>query len=237
MAVGGGAHVRDIFRSVRTGGGGGAYPGAHSGTLHISTAIGSRDVPVSLYVTGHGPFLSVFPDGLQFSTVEVSKLVDSRTISLQNSGDAQAMFSADVVDGQNWLSLDTASGTVAAGTATQLTASVNTGILGPGTYGGLIRISAPDSSFSPLYAAVLLRIETGATPAIPLLLSAGGVVLQAPLGAEERHVSVTLSAASANPVTFQVAGQSSGWLSPAHSPARCRRVARCSLKLRERPSA
>jgi len=187
-------------------------PGVHGGLLRVNTALGSTDVPVSLFAADHGPFVQLAPEGLQFSTIADTNLVDSRVISVQNSGDGPANWTADVVDGAVWLSVDTLSGVTAPGSATQLTASMNAGFMAAGEYGGLIRISAKDGSFNPLYLPVVLRIDTGDTPAVPVL-SAGGIVFQEQLGGEGQESPVTLSAGSVGLIDFQVSAQSSGWLS------------------------
>lgn len=84
--------------------------GPQSGLLRVNTALGSQDIPVSLFAAADGPFLQVAPQGLQFQTVEDTGLVDTRTISLQNIGNAAANWTADVIAGSSWLSLDMPSG-------------------------------------------------------------------------------------------------------------------------------
>ncbi len=187
-------------------------PGAHTGLLRINTALGSTDVPVSLFAADHGPFLQLTPEGVQFATIADANMGDSRIISLQNAGDVPANWAADVVDGNAWLALDAASGVTAPGSAAQLTLNLNAGFMGAGEYGGLIRISAQDSGFNPLYVPVVLRIETSDTAAVPVL-SSGGIVFHEQLGSDGQQMPVTLSAASAGLIDFQVSAQSSGWLS------------------------
>jgi len=187
-------------------------PGIHSGLLRVNTALGSADVPVSLFAADHGPLVQLAPEGLQFSTISDTNLVDSRTISLQNTGDGSANWMADVVDGAAWLSVSAPSGVAAPGSTTQLTASMNAGFMAAGEYGGLIRISAQDGSFNPLYVPVVLRIDTGDTPPVPLL-STGGIVFQERVGSEGQQLPVMLSAGSGGLIDFQVSAQSSGWLS------------------------
>lgn len=187
-------------------------PGIHSGLLRVNTALGSADVPVSLFAADHGPLIQLAPEGLQFSTISDTNLVDSRTISLQNTGDGSANWMADVLDGAAWLSLSAPSGIAAPGSTTQLIASTNAGFMAAGEYGGLIRISAQDGSFNPLYVPVVLRIDTGDTPPVPLL-STGGIVFQEQVGSGGQQLPVMLSAGSAGLIDFQVSAQSSGWLS------------------------
>jgi uncharacterized protein (TIGR03437 family) len=187
-------------------------PGVYSGLLRVNTALGSTNVPVSLFAAGPGPFVQVAPEGLRFGTVEDTNLVDSRTISLLNTGDGPANWTAEVVAGGAWLSVNTSSGVTAPGSATQLTVTMNSGFMGPGVYGGLISITAEDGSFNPLYVPVVLRIETGDTAPVPLL-STGGLVFQAQPGAAGQQLPVTLGAGSVGAIEFEASAQSSGWLS------------------------
>lgn len=187
-------------------------PGLHSGLLRVSTALESTDVPVSLWAADHGPFIELAPQGLQFYTVEDTQLVDSRVISLINNGDAPANWTADVVAGGAWLSLDTSSGVAAAGAASQITAHMNSGFMAEGEYGGLIRISAQDGSFNPRNVPVVLRIEASGTAPVPVL-STGGMVFRGQSGDEGQQAPLTLSAGSPALIDFEVSAQSAGWLS------------------------
>ncbi len=189
-----------------------APPGLESGLLHVSTALGSADVPITVFAAAHGSFVQLAPKGLQFYTVEDTGLVDSRTLSLLNTGDAAANWAADVLAGQAWLSLNMASGSTAAGSSAQLTATMNSGFMPQGTYGGLIRISSQDGSFNPLYVPVVLRIDPEDTPPIPLL-STGGIFFQEQVGGSGQHVPLTLSAGSPSAIDYQASEQSAGWLS------------------------
>jgi len=188
---------------------GALQPGAITGLLQVNTAMGSANVPVSLFVADDGPFVQLEPQGLQFNAIQDTGLMDSTTFTLQNTGDAPSDFTAYVVDGADWLSIDTPSGTVFPGTPTQITATISPGIMGPGEYGGLIAVAG---SFNPLYVPVVLRIDDDSTPPVPLL-STGGLVFQTQVNAEGQELPVTLSAGSASTVSYEASSQSAGWLS------------------------
>ena len=187
-------------------------PGFESGLVHVSTALGSADVPVTVFARDHGPFVQLTPKGLQFLTVEDTALVDSRTISLLNRGDATANWAADVLEGQAWLSLDVSQGSIAAGASAQITATMNSRFMPQGTNGGLIRISAQDGSFNPIYVPVVLRIDPENTPPVPLL-STAGMLFQTKIGDAGQQLPLTLSDASPSAIDFQASEQSAGWLS------------------------
>jgi uncharacterized protein (TIGR03437 family) len=190
-------------------------PGAHNGIVRITTAAGSKpmDVPVSLFAADHGSFDQLSPSAVTFEAIQVSGLSDSRNVSLINSGDSLSTWSADVTDGAQWLSISPASGTTLAGKSTTLTLSMNLGNQTPGAYGGMIRISSPDPGAVTLYLPVVLKVGVSGTPPTPLL-STGGLVFTTPTGAiESVQQQINLLAASTAPVNFQVAPQSSSWLS------------------------
>jgi uncharacterized protein (TIGR03437 family) len=190
-------------------------PGAHNGIVRIMTAAGPKpmDVPVSLFAADHGPFDQLSPSAVAFEAIQVSGLSDSRTVSLINSGDSLSTWSVDVTDGAQWLSVSPASGTTAAGKSTALTVSMNLGNQSSGNYGGMVRISSPDPGALTLYLPVVLKVGVSGTSPTPLL-STGGLVFTTPTGAiESVQQQINLLAASTAPVNFQVAPQSSSWLS------------------------
>jgi uncharacterized protein (TIGR03437 family) len=190
-------------------------PGAHNGIVRIMTAAGSKpmEVPVSLFAADHGPFDQLSPSAVTFDAIQVSGLSDSRIVTLTNSGDSLSTWSADITDGAQWLSVAPASGTTVAGKSTTLTVSMNLGNLPPGNYGGMVRISSPDPGALTIYLPVVLKVAVSGTPPTPLL-STGGLVFTTPIGAiESVQQQINLLAASTTPVNFQVAPQSSSWLS------------------------
>ena len=188
-------------------------PGAHTGLLRITTAAGSKDIPVSLFVADHGPFDQLSASAVSFEAVQGSGLMDSRNVSILNAGDSPSTWSADITDGASWLAVAPSSGVIAPGKSATLTVSMNLGFQAPGAYGGLVRISSQDPGAVTLYLPVVLIVDISGTPATPVL-SAGGLVLTAPTGASESvQQIVTLSAASTTPINFQASPQSSTWLS------------------------
>ena len=188
-------------------------PGAHNGVVRITTAAGSKDVPVSLFVADHGSFDQLSFSAIPFEAVQVSGLMDSRTVLLSNNGDSVSTWSADVPDGSQWLSVSPSTGTIAPGSSTSLTVSMNLGNQGPGAYGGMIRISSPDPNAVTLYLPAVLKVLPTGSAATPVL-SSNGLVLTTQTGTPESvQQQISLSAASTTPVNFQASPQSSSWLS------------------------
>jgi uncharacterized protein (TIGR03437 family) len=191
----------------------GLSPGAHTGLIHITTAAGSTDVPVSVYAGDHGPFDRLSPSGVFFEAVQGSGLLDSRTISLINNGDSPSTWSANVTAGAAWLSVSPAFSVTAPGTTTTLTVSMNLGSQTPGAYGGMISITSQDPGAVTLYSPVTLEVDPTGTAPTPIL-STGGLLFTSPAGTSESVEQMpTLVAASANPINFQAYPQSPSWLS------------------------
>ena len=191
---------------------GAMMPGAYLGAVRISTAIGSQDVPVSFLVSDHSALLQPGADNLAFEVVQGIGLPDTRSLALLNIGDLQSVWAADIIDGKSWLSVAPTSGNTEAGATTMVTVSMNPGNLTAGTYGGLIRISFLGASNAALYIPVVLRVNAASTPAVPLL-SNGGLLITPGAGGLLVQPQLTLAAASANAIAFQVSIQNANWLS------------------------
>ena len=136
-------------------------PGAHTGLIHITTAAGSKDVPVSVFAADHGPFDQLSASGVFFEAVQGSGLSDSRSVSLINNGDSPSTWSANVAAGAPWLSVSPASGVTAPGAATILTISMNLGSQAPGALGGMISITSQDPNAVTLYLPAVLEVDPG----------------------------------------------------------------------------
>jgi uncharacterized protein (TIGR03437 family) len=188
-------------------------PGAHTGLLHVTTALGSKDVPVSVYAADHGPFDQLSTSAVFFEAIQTSGLMDSRGVSLLNNGDSASTWSLDIPDGASWLSVSPTSGVIVPSQSASLTVSMNLGNQAPGTYSSMVRISSQDPGFLTLYLPVILRVDVSGTTATPIL-STGGAVLSSQSGALDAvQQQVTLSAASATPITYEASPQGSNWLS------------------------
>jgi uncharacterized protein (TIGR03437 family) len=188
-------------------------PGAHTGVIRITTAVGSKDVPVSLFAADHGPFDQLTSSAVSFDAVQGSALTDSRNVLIINNGDAPSNWSADITDGAQWLTVSPASGVIAPGKSTTLTVSLSLGSQASGAYGGMVRISSTDPGAVPLYLPAVLKVSISGTPPAPLL-SAGGLVLTAQAGAPESvQQQATLAAATTTPINYQASPQSASWLS------------------------
>ena len=186
-------------------------PGPHTGMLNITTAAGSQNVPVSVFVGDHGPYLTLSSDAVQFETIQGSGFSDSRTLQLTNVGDSLSVWSVSVVDGAKWLTVSPPTGNLAAGGATSLTIGMNTGNLTAGTYGGMIRLTPQGSGADAMYLPVALLVDPPATAPAPEVSVGGGVLLSATAN-NGTSQQITLTTPSANTLSYRLTTQSASWL-------------------------
>ncbi len=192
--------------------------GSYQGTVHVTTAIGTKDIPVSLFLTSGGPFLSLFPSSVEFEARLGNGSGDVRTVSIYNVGEAPGFWFAEVVNGKSWLNISPANGAAAPNAPGTLLLTVNPGSMAPGIYNGLVRVSQLDNTTlnTPLLLPVILRVDPASAPVMPDL-SVGGVFLTAKTGATAApQQQVTLNVSSTNPVNYQVSTAineaTAGWL-------------------------
>ncbi len=192
-------------------------PGPHNGLLRITTAIGSQDVPVTVFAGDHGAFVQLTSDAVQFEALQSSGLSDSHRVSLLNTGDAPLIWTAEVTAGNQWLSVSPPTDITNNGKSSPITLTANVGSLSPGTYGGMLRINSLDATASSYYLPVVFKVSPSNATVAPVL-STGGLLFSADLSGETSQLQdITLTAASTTAMNYQIAPQSPGWLSIAPS--------------------
>ena len=197
-------------------------PGAYLGAIHVTSGIGTANIPVSLFIPAPGPGFSAYPSAVEFDAREGNGSSDTRTITILNTSASVLNWVADVTPTVPWLTVTPASGSIASGASGTLTLGVNPGIMGQGTYAALLRLTA--TGFSPnmaVYVPTTLRLASAASSPIPLL-SAGGLLLTATnFDASGATQPLTLNASASTAVNYQSFTESSGatsnWLSAAPS--------------------
>ena len=194
--------------------------GAYRDVVHIASATGSTDVPVSLFIEGNGPIIGVDTTGVLFRMRQGHPSGSSRTIEVLNLGDpaSNVNFTPTLASNASWLSVGAANGpaTTTTPTALPLTLSPNAVQLSPGTYYALLEISDPNALNSPQYVTVVLQVQDGAAAALPDLAPNGLFFVATAGGARAagQHVTVNTSASQAQP--FQVSASTpdnTTWLS------------------------
>jgi glucose/arabinose dehydrogenase/PKD repeat protein len=162
----------------RAGATGGAEQGSASGTLSAlpqTWAAGPvwSDGPLSAYVMGvppgppPPPSLAVSPGALSFSGVSGGANAAAKTLSVSNAGGGALSFT--VSDDAPWLSVSPASGSA----PRDLTVSVNTSGLAPGTHTATVRVESSGVDGSPKLIPVTLTLEPPQPPALSVTPSSG----------------------------------------------------------------
>ncbi len=191
--------------------------GAYLGTIRVAGPVGgSVDVPVSLFVSPAGPSITVNPAGVRFDARAGNGLAIPLPVTVLDSGTGMVNWTADLLAGQNWLSLSPAAGQSTPTVSSQLTAIANPAGLQPGPYYGLIRISDPHSLNSPQYALAVLNVApAGSGPDADL--EPGGLFFTAtPGGSAPGPQALQVFVSSDTPAQFQAAASSDdggSWLS------------------------
>ncbi len=141
--------------------------GSYQGVINFIGGVNPQ-VSVALSVAAVGN-LVVSPPSLNFSSVGQNPA--SQVIAIQNSGGATAAWTAATatVDGANWLTITPASGSLAAGQATNATVSVNIANLKPRSYQGSLTFSYGGATNQ---VAVSLTVSVPPAAAISLNLRA-----------------------------------------------------------------
>ena len=193
--------------------------GAYRDVVHVSSAAGSADIPVALFVAGNGPILGVNTTGLLFQTVQGDDSTSSRTVEVLNQGDPNAtlQFTPTLATNASWLNLGAlnSGAPMTAPAALPLVLSPNASLLSSGAYYSLLEISDPNALNSPQYVTVVLNVEASASTPVPDLSPAGLFFIATADGSAPEAQQVTVNTSSSKPVPFQVAAStpdSSTWL-------------------------
>src|SRR5262249_20712316 len=118
---------------------------AYRGVLRIASNAGNVDVPVAFVLPDSGPALALSANGIRFDARQAQGAGNTQTVSILNVGDSTAHWTADLLGGQEWLSLGAPSGESTVDTPGSLSISANPGALTSGAYYAMIRISDPNA--------------------------------------------------------------------------------------------
>ncbi len=193
----------------------GLAAGARHGVVHIMSAAGSVDVPVSLLVRSSGPVIGADLQGVRFDSRSGNGLDRPAVINILNNGDSLLNWQADVLTSDNFLTLSVASGQTAPGAATPITLRVNSASLAAGGHYALVRISDPNAVNSPLYFTAVVNVQPSTTPPLPLPRPEG-LVFVARAGTTPPTQTVNVYASSSATIPYQAAAytaQGVNWLS------------------------
>jgi uncharacterized protein (TIGR03437 family) len=200
----------------------GLAAGTYQGTVTITaptTATVALFVRVAFTVTAAGqPSLSAKPSTLSFSAV-INAPAAMRTITVSNVGGGTIAFAAHATttSGGSWLTLSSASGTVAAFGSQSLVATLNPAGLPAGTYSGTVTLSSGTaSSGGPVQSVTLPVTMTITQVEQTLLIPQSGLTFYAVAGGgapPPQFLSILNTGRGQMPFTTRVSTVSGGnWL-------------------------
>ncbi|HEX8245244.1 MAG TPA: choice-of-anchor D domain-containing protein, partial [Longimicrobium sp.] len=184
----------------------GMTSGNYSGSIELTApgASGSpRAVTVTLTLTAP-PVLAVGPTSLNFTSAQGSDPA-AQSLTIGNSGGGTLGWTA--TESIPWLVGSPGSGTLGAGQTAGMGISVSTAGLAPGTYNGVITVSAPGANNAPQAVAVTLTVTPG--PAIGV--SPASLSFAAQVGTNPPGQTLTIANTGGGALTW-TASEPVAWL-------------------------
>ena len=140
----------------------GLGPGSYSGTVTVSGAGTSQQVPVTMTISSLNQVIRLSQRGLSFTGVSQGGAVPPQTFAIQNIGTGTASWTVStstLSGGQGWLQVTPASGSSEAVLSpSTVTVSVNAASLAAGIYYGLVQVNSPAAANSPQVVTVFLQV-------------------------------------------------------------------------------
>ena len=179
--------------------------GDYRDVIHIDSDAGSADVPVTLLVSA-GTTVNLVPAGSLFSARQGQGLSSgARTLAILATGMEPIDWTATLLGGSGWLTLNTASGTSATGDPGVVSYTVDPTNLGTGNYYARIHIDAPSATNTPVDFVVVTSVEPASNPAEPDPSPAGLLFISSPGSLVPPAQTITINTSSTTPISFSAA--------------------------------
>ena len=187
--------------------------------IRVTSAAGTVDVPVALFVAPAGPALALNVTGLRYGGQASNTAAAPQTVSVLNIGDpgTTVNWKAELLTGSGWLSIATPTGLATPGNPGALTIapSANAGNFPAGPRYALVRVSDPAALNSPQYIVSVLDLRAGDALPVPEPVPGGLLFTAAPPAAPPPQ-TISIWTTSNSPVPFQAAASTNeggAWLS------------------------
>lgn len=185
----------------------GLSPGSYTGALVFSSKSGNQTMPVTLIVAQPTtPVLSVGPATMNFSAIYGQSSPPFQVATITNTGGGTLSWNAAATTsiGAGWLSIAPTSGNLSRGQPANIQVMVKLlQSLMPGTYNGMITISATDGSGSPAVGSpqsipiTFVVLPPCAIAAVPSALNFTGVAGQSAPAMQIAKISASGTCANA----------------------------------------
>jgi uncharacterized protein (TIGR03437 family) len=197
----------------------GFAPGYYRSNIRIDTSAGTANLPVTVLVASTA-FITLNPGGQLFQMSQggaVGNPNGSFAVTVQ--GTASVPFSAALVPGASWLTLNTTSGTATAATPGTVSFSVSPSVasLAPKVYYGTIRVTSTQTANSPQDFLVVLNVGNANDP-VTIDPEPGGLVFVAQGATAVPPQAVQIFEGSSAATAYEAATSTAGgknWLSVA----------------------
>ena len=218
----------------------GLKPGTYTSSVTFSSTSGTQEVPVSLTLSQPAtPALSVGPtDGLNFRGINGQGDTTTQNIQLTNTGGGTLLWSARATTGGggNWLSLGSSSGSISAHQSSSLAVISKTlANMVPGTYSGMITITATDQQGSsiagspqriPVSKVVRPNVTPSPTAPVPptppsVQISGTPLAFSTSAGTNPESQTIRIVNTGQTSVGWQAGAPSQPWLSISPESGNC----------------
>jgi len=139
--------------------------GTYNGTVTVTGAASSINIPVTLSVTASTAIILLSQSALSFTAVAQGGVPLAQNFGILNIGQGSLSWtaSATTISGGNWLQISPTSGTVTRPylDVAMVTVSIDPTTLGAGTYYGRIRVSASAVNTPQLMTVILTVLPAG----------------------------------------------------------------------------
>jgi uncharacterized protein (TIGR03437 family) len=180
-------------------------PGTYSGTVAITSAGSTINVPVTLSVSAPTAVILVSQMGLSFTAVAQGGVPLPQTFGILNTGQGSMSWSAaaTTLAGGSWLQISPATGTVETPylDISLVTVTINPAGLGAGTYYGRIQVAAAAANTPQLVTVILTVLPVGFSPGPQLYPS--GLIFTGVAGATPGSQDVQVGNLSGQVNNFQ----------------------------------
>ncbi len=184
-------------------------PGTYSGAVALTSATTGQTIPIQVTMTVSAIKQTILlpQSGLTFTAVAGGGAAPGQSFEIRNIGQGSMNWSvaaSTLSGGTNWLAVNPASGSSAAGSAglAQVNVSIDTTGLDAGQYYGQIRVTAPGADNSPQTLSVVLNVLSAGSDPGPIVQPAGLIFTGVAGGEAPGSQNVLVSNLTSSPIAY-----------------------------------
>jgi Viral BACON domain len=194
----------------------GLATGDYRDVIHIDSTAGSADVPVTLLVAGAST-INLVPAGTLYSARQGQGLSNgTRSFQILTTGSNPVSWTASLIGGSGWLTLNTLSGTSSPDNPGVVSYTVDPSQLANADYYARIHIDAPSATNGPVDFLVVSDVAPATAPAVPDPSPAGLLFVSSPGSQVPPAQTILVNTSSIAPLNFSAAANTNSggtWLS------------------------